>query len=94
MAGLRGGVYEGQGGERGEGGGGTTGWSLLPIFLFLLTGAGLFLMPRDTPHWLRVSAASLWNGGNGSVPGKMAGMVRGGGLLLSLHWGIAPHCLR
>ena len=76
-----------RGGGEGEG---TPGWSLLPVFLFLLTGAGLFLMSRDTPHWLRVSVAFPWN----SVPGKMAGMVRGGGSLLSLHWGIAPHGLR
>ena len=33
------------------------------VFLFLLTGAGLFLMSRDTPHWLRVSVAFPWNGG-------------------------------
>ena len=46
-----------------KGWGGALGWSLLPVFLFLLTGAGLFLMSRDTPHWLRVSVASPWNGG-------------------------------
>ena len=51
-------------GDKGWGrGGGTPRWSLLPVFLFLPTGAGLFLMSRDTPHWLRVSVASPWKGG-------------------------------
>ena len=54
MAGLR-----GRKGERG----GTPRWSLLPVFLFLLTGAGLFLMSRDAPHWLRISVAFPWNVG-------------------------------
>ena len=53
---MRGGI--GQGGR-----GGDLRVVITPIFLFLLTGAGLFLMPRDTPHWLRVSVASPWNGG-------------------------------
>ena len=57
---MRGGSGD-KGGGIGEGGG-TPGWSLLPVFPFLLTGAGLFLMFRDTPHWLRVSVAFPWNG--------------------------------
>ena len=33
------------------------------LHLSLFAGAGIFLMSRDAPHWLRVSVASFWKGG-------------------------------
>ena len=52
----------GRGGDEGGEGGGPRGGHFSPLPLSP-HWAGLFLMPMDTPHWLRVSVASPWNGG-------------------------------
>ena len=51
-----------EGGERGKGG--DLRVVLTPHLHFpLLTRAGIFLMSREAPHWLRVSLASFGKGG-------------------------------
>ena len=66
--------------------------SIPHLHLSLLTRAGIFLMSRDAPHWLRVSVASFWKGGKlwPRLWGN-AGITREGHSLLSLHWGHTPH---
>ena len=49
-------------GERGRGEGDLR-VVISPHLLLSPHWAGLFLMPMDTPHWLRVSVASPWNSG-------------------------------
>ena len=59
MLGTRGG-----GGRGGDWKGGETpGGHYSLAFLFFPSGAGLFLMSRDVPHWLRVGVACPWKGG-------------------------------
>ena len=61
---------------KGGGGAGDKGWGggsrggepqggHYPLaFLFFFAGAGLFLISRDIPHWLKVGVACPWKGGN------------------------------
>ena len=39
---------------------GTHGGHCTPLLL-LSTGAGIILLPRNTPHWMKVSLASAWS---------------------------------
>ena len=50
-------------GGKGEGEGGVPQGGHYPhLPISLSTGAGIFSMSRDAPHWLRVSVTSLSNG--------------------------------
>ena len=87
MAGLRGG-RRGRRERGGKGGkGGPQGGYYPHLRLSLSTGAGIFLMSRDAPHWLRVSV------GNCGVSGKRKGGKYMGVLFTIVSaLGMAPHC--
>ena len=62
----------GGGGGEGVGMRGTRGGHYPHLFPLLSAGAGIFLIPRNTPYWRRVSLASswtplgsIWGGGKG-----------------------------